>query len=178
MFNIVVLVGLILAVGVIQGKSRWENNKAYKETIRNYQTKHSLTDSELNLFKETLGEAKSLILRWEEANQQIKELTIVEARESGLRSSKEIFQELMEHPHKIHQLNEFLYIKLPGVVEASERVKQVREASLYTKEIDISVKSMIQTISVISASITDDYEAIVQEDSEEIALTKKIIGEK
>ncbi|MGX7238701.1 hypothetical protein RV11_GL001399 [Enterococcus phoeniculicola] len=178
MIYIVVLGGLLLVVGAIQGKSRWGNNKAYKENIRKYQTKHGLTDSELNLFKDTLGEAKALILRWEEANKGMKELTIVEAQESGLKSSKEIFQELMEHPQKIHQLNEFLYTKLPGVVEASERVRQIREASLSTKEIEASVKSMVQTISVISASITDDYEAIIQEDSEEIALTKKIIGEK
>ena len=178
MIYMTVLGVFLLVVWLLSGKSRWKNNKTYKENIRKYQTKHGLTDSELNLFKETLGEAKSLILRWEEANKGIKELTIVEKKESGLKSAKEIFRELMKHPQKILQLNEFLYIKLPEIVEASERVRQIREANLSTKEIETAVKSMVQTINAISASITDDYEEIIQEDSEEIALTKKIIGEK
>ncbi|MDT2680021.1 5-bromo-4-chloroindolyl phosphate hydrolysis family protein [Enterococcus gallinarum] len=178
MVYIAVLGGLLLIAGVLQGKNHWKNNKIYKENIRKYQKKHELTDSELNLLKETLGEAKALILRWEAANKGSKELASVEAKEGGLKSAKEIFQELMEHPQKMHQLNAFLYIKLPEIVEASERVKQIRETSLSTKQIEASVKSMVQTIEVISASITDDYEAIIQEDSEEIALAKKIIGDK
>ncbi|KAF1299629.1 hypothetical protein BAU15_00610 [Enterococcus sp. JM4C] len=165
-------------VGFTTGKSHRAAIKAYKENLRKYQKEKKLTDSELQLFKETLGEAKELILSWEETNKGIKSLNMIEAQELGLKSSKEIFKELMEHPKEINQLNEFLYIKLPGVVDASKRVRQIYEAGLSTPEIDESLKSMQHTIEVISRSITDDYEAIVQEDSEEIALTKKIIGEK
>ncbi|MGM0125977.1 hypothetical protein IGI37_003378 [Enterococcus sp. AZ194] len=178
MIEIIVIGGILLTSGISIIKNRLKENKVHNTNIRMYQKEKGLTDSELNLLRETLGEVKSLILSWEKTNIGIKDLNIVEAQESGIKSAKEIFQELMENPKKLNQLNEFLYIKLPGVVDASKRVRKIRESGLSTPEIEESVKSMVHTIRVISASITDDYEAIVQEDSEEIALTKKIIGEK
>ena len=47
-----------------------------------------------------------------------------------------------------------------------------------TEEITLATNGILSTIRVLSESITDDYERLVSEASEEIALSKKLVERK
>lgn len=174
-------VGIIVFILFIIG-AKWREriliNRTYKERIERFQAKHHLSKSELTLFRETLGEAKDEILRIEGITKKYKQLAAIETGEAGIKSAKEIFKKLMENPQNINQLGDFLYQKLPGLVEATVKIEQIKQAELSTPEIEQSVAEILDTIQVLSASITDDYEQIIQLESEDIALTKKLVGRK
>lgn len=169
---------IILFVGVfvvIKAVEYFKRVYIYKKKIKIYQQENKLTSDELLLFKETMAVVKKQILFLESAESKSKALLAIEKKEKGVASAKLIFKELMKEPQAMTELEQFLYRKLPSLVEASEKLVEIQESKLSTSEIEKSKKVILDTISSISASITDDYEAIVQEDSEDIYLSKKLI---
>ncbi|NSS18224.1 hypothetical protein HRG19_17935, partial [Enterococcus faecalis] len=63
-------------------------------------------------------------------------------------------------------------------LRASERFLSIKEDKLSTEEITLATNGILSTIRVLSESITDDYERLVSEASEEIALSKKLVERK
>ncbi|NSS18222.1 hypothetical protein HRG19_17925, partial [Enterococcus faecalis] len=63
-------------------------------------------------------------------------------------------------------------------LRASERFLSIKEDKLSTEEITLATNGILSTIRVLSESITDDYEKLVSEASEEISLSKKLVERK
>ncbi|OEG09740.1 hypothetical protein BCR21_14500 [Enterococcus ureasiticus] len=169
------MLGLFVLLVLIKGIEYFKRMYTYKKRIKTYQKHNCLTSDELLLFKETMSITKKQIILFETTISKSKVLMKIETKEKGLQSSKLLFDELMKHPKEMTELEQFLYIKLPGIVEATEKFIQIQNAQLSTSEIEKSKARVLETISSISASITDEYEEIIQEDSEDIYLTKKLI---
>lgn len=149
-----------------------------QQKIKEYQEKHQLTKADLQVFRQQMRELKENIIQLEQITQGNTDLKKIEKAEAGLASAKEIFQELMAHPNDLTKYGDFSYKKLPSLLDASVRLEEIQKSNLQTPEIKISLTRIKETIQFISASITDDYERIVAEDSEEIALAREYIGEK
>lgn len=173
------IVGIVVIVLAIWGANRlyvdYKTRKVFTDRQSKYKEVHQLSDQDLELFKKTMGEMKNQILGIEEATNKNKDLKKIEKSESGIKSAKEIFQELMAEPNDLTKYGDFIYKKLPSMLDACTRLNKIEETGLNSKEIRESVTSILETVTFISASITDEYERIVKEDSEEIALSKKII---
>ncbi|EOH72810.1 5-bromo-4-chloroindolyl phosphate hydrolysis family protein [Enterococcus malodoratus] len=150
-------------------------NTLYRQRIKNYQEEKQLSNVDLEIFHEAMEELRQQILRYEAATKKNKRLRAIEKEHGGLKSSKEIFQELMAHPDELTKFSDFLYHAIPSAADASEKVDAITEVDLPTPEIEKSLENILTTMTVISSSITSDYEAIIREDSEEIELTKKIL---
>lgn len=173
---ILILIGFILLLFIVlKLRERIKINHTYRERLEKFQKKHHLSKADLNLFRDTLGEAKVAILEVERVTKHYKQLKAIEKNEAGIRSAKEIFKKMMADPQSLSHFDDFLYIKLPSLVEAVLKIEQIKEASLTTPEIKKSTKQILETVQVLSASITDDYERIIQEASEDIALSKKLV---
>lgn len=173
------IVGIVIIGLAIWGGSRIYTNhkikKEFNDRQKKYKETHQLSDQDLELFKKTMGEIKNQILELEAATNKNKDLKKIEHTESGIKSAKEIFLELMAEPNDLTKYGDFIYKKLPSMLDACTRLNKIEETGLNSKEIRESVTSILETVTFISASITDEYERIVKEDSEEIALSKKII---
>ena len=169
------IIGFLLLLLILKGIEYFARVHAYKKRIKEYQKKNELTTDEIVLFKETMSIAKDQIILLELTINKSKALMKIETKEKGLGSSKLLFSELMEQPKRMTELEQFLYIKLPGIVEASEKLIQIQEAQLSTADIERSKKMIMETITSYSSSITDEYEEIIQDASEDIYLTKKLI---
>ncbi|HDT8010657.1 TPA: 5-bromo-4-chloroindolyl phosphate hydrolysis family protein, partial [Enterococcus faecalis] len=98
--------------------------------------------------------------------------------ELGVASAKGIFKHLVKYPEAITHFSDFLYHKVPEILRASERFLSIKEDKLSTEEITLATNGILSTIRVLSESITDDYERLVSEASEEIALSKKLVERK
>lgn len=153
----------------------WKQNNMYRQQIKNYQEVNQLSNTDLEIFHEAMSDLKQQIVRYEEATKKNKHLLEIEKEYGGLKSSKEIFQELFNHPDELTKFSDFLYHAIPSAAEASEKVLSIAQAELPTPDIEKSVNNILETMTVISSSITGDYEKIIREDSEEIELTKQIL---
>lgn len=87
-------------------------------------------------------------------------------------------QWLVKYPEAITHFSDFLYHKVPEILRASERFLSIKEDKLSTEEITLATNGILSTIRVLSESITDDYEKLVSEASEEISLSKKLVERK
>lgn len=174
------IVGIVIIGLAIWGGNRfyssYKTKKVFNDRQKKYKETHQLSDKDLELFKKTMGEMKNQILGIEEATNKNKDLKKIENLEAGIKSAKEIFQELMAEPNELTKYGDFIYKKLPSMLDACIRLNKIEGTKLNSKEIRESVDSILETVTFISASITDEYERIVKEDSEEIALSKKVIG--
>ena len=86
--------------------------------------------------------------------------------------------DLEKYPEAITHFSDFLYHKVPEILRASERFLSIKEDKLSTEEITLATNGILSTIRVLSESITDDYEKLVSEASEEISLSKKLVERK
>ncbi|MGX7199116.1 5-bromo-4-chloroindolyl phosphate hydrolysis family protein [Enterococcus nangangensis] len=157
---------------------KWQIERVYRQRIDVYQKQHQLSSSELTLFRDTLGAAKEQILIIDSLTRSLPSLRAVEAETGGLKSAKQIFQQLMQEPQALNDFGDFLYQKLPSLVKAAEKLQEIKNSGVNTPEIKSSVNKILETITVIANSITDDYESLINEDSQEISLTKKILEKK
>ena len=128
----------------------------YKKNLKKYQTTHHLTDSDLEMYQRIMDEQVEL----------------------GVASAKGIFKHLVKYPEAITHFSDFLYHKVPEILRASERFLSIKEDKLSTEEITLATNGILSTIRVLSESITDDYEKLVSEASEEISLSKKLVERK
>ena len=125
----------------------------YKKNLKKYQTTHHLTASDLEMYQRIMDEL-------------------------GVASAKGIFKHLVKYPEAITHFSDFLYHKVPEILRASERFLSIKEDKLSTEEITLATNGILSTIRVLSESITDDYEKLVSEASEEISLSKKLVERK
>ena len=169
---------LLISIIIFDKRQQINLNMKHKKRIKDYQNKNELSDSELNLFKETMSVAKGQIIEWELVVDGSKILKKKQEIIIGIKSAQEIFKELMEHPKEMTELHDFLYTKLPGVLSASKSFIAIEEADISTDEIKQSLASILSTIIMVSESITDDYEEIIAEDLDEINVTKQLVGKK
>ena len=137
----------------------------YKKNLKKYQTTHHLTDSDLEMYQRIMDELKKQII-------YLNELT------NKSRNLKKIEQVEVKYPEAITHFSDFLYHKVPEILRASERFLSIKEDKLSTEEITLATNGILSTIRVLSESITDDYEKLVSEASEEISLSKKLVERK
>ncbi|MGM0238295.1 MULTISPECIES: 5-bromo-4-chloroindolyl phosphate hydrolysis family protein [Enterococcus] len=163
---------------VVRTLSNYSINKVFIDRQKKFKTEHQMSDQDLRLFQQTMEELKKQIIYIEQVTNMNNHLKKIEKKEAGIVSAKQIFQELMNEPKDLTKYGDFIYKKLPSMEHACSKLMNIEDSNLNTPEIKDSKNNILQTINFISSSITDDYERLVEEDSTEIALSKKVIGEK
>lgn len=169
---------IVIVIVFFKNYQQRKLKRAYKERLRAYQIKNKLSESELTLFKEVMGVAKEQIIEWEVTLKKSYRLKKIKKVKVGLVSAKEIFKDLMNHPDELTEVHEFLYTKLPGVLEATQKFIMIEASSVNTKEINDSLNAIQETIVLISESITDDYEELIKEDVSDVDITKQMVVKK
>ena len=125
-----------------------------------------------------MDELKKQIIYLNELTNKSRNLKKIEQVKLGVASAKGIFKHLVKYPEAITHFSDFLYHKVPEMLRASERFLSIKEDKLSTEEITLATNGILSTIRVLSESITDDYEKLVSEASEEISLSKKLVERK
>lgn len=166
---------LIMIVVINKTQDQLKNNRIFQKKIQDFQLKHKLSDADLNLFKNTMGEAKDQIIEWETLVNQSKRMKQIPKVLTAIKSAKEIFRRLMDNPKNMTEMNDFLYTKLPGILDATKRFTDIEKSKIETSEIGQSLKVITKTIMVVSESIIDDYEIIVQKEADEVTVTQRIV---
>lgn len=172
----VLILLVIVIIVLLKNSKKIKLSRKYKKGIIEFQKKHDLTNSEIELFKETMDIAKQQIIEWEEVINSSPNLKKNKSVKTALKSSKEIFKYFMDFPNGITVFNDFLYIKLPGVLAASEKYRAIESSKIKTEEVSESLATMLISLVAISESITDDYEKSVEEDLNEVEITKRMVG--
>lgn len=147
----------------------------YTRSIEAYKQTHKLSNQDFKLFKASMDELRDQIVRYNAATRKSKQLIAIEKECNGVKSSKKMFQELFENPGHLIQYSTFLYQAMPHAADFSEKLVEIEKAKINNPRIQESVANLLESLRVISTSITDNYEQLIEEDSEDSVLTKQIL---
>lgn len=176
-YRMLLVVIVLIGTGVVIYKNN-ERIKLffnYKKRLKNYREQHHLSQGDLELFKETMGLAKVQIIEWEELIEKSNRLKKSTEIKTAIKSAQEVFKRLMEYPNEMTEFDDFLYIKLPGVLSGIQRYETIESSKIKTEEIKESMETIYLSIITISESITDDYEESIVDVMNEVGITEKMI---
>ncbi|OFI46408.1 5-bromo-4-chloroindolyl phosphate hydrolysis family protein [Floricoccus penangensis] len=158
-------------------KNNIKKNKANK--IQHYKEK-GLDDKDIDIFRDTMKEARDNIKFWNSQLPKYEKLDIIEEQTAGLESSKKIFQAIVEEPAEMTKENDFLYKDLPNMVTLVKKYGELTDVRPETQEVKMELAERLYYITKLSEKITKNYQAMLIDDVDEIkhALKEKEIEEK
>ncbi|WP_081168301.1 5-bromo-4-chloroindolyl phosphate hydrolysis family protein [Lactococcus garvieae] len=161
---------LLVALWLISLFRRKSNKKestakkpARKENIRRYQ-EAGLSESDIEIFRETLGDAKENIEKWEANTNKNDELEVVESVTGGLEASKLLFKHIVQNPTQLTKQNDFLYKDLPNMVKLTEKYLEMQKQSIKTQEVSRDMDETLLLIKTLSANFSKNYHEILMDD--------------
>ncbi|EJV6887999.1 5-bromo-4-chloroindolyl phosphate hydrolysis family protein [Enterococcus faecalis] len=161
-----------LALTAFDIMKRYKLKVAQTTAIRQFQETNEMSVGDLQIFKETMGDAKKLIIEAEYSSSQLKDMP--EEVTQALQASKEIFSKLMVKPKDLILYGDFLYRTLPAFTSALERANKMNEMQLNSMEYKQNKEEVTRFLIDLSANILEDYGQYMNEEFEETKIAHEI----
>src|SRR5699024_9656970 len=101
---ILILLVALWLISLMKNKSNKKNKTAKKpprkENIQRYQ-EAGISESDIEIFRDTLADAKENIEKWETNTKKNDELEVVESVTGGLEASKLLFKHIVQNPTQL-----------------------------------------------------------------------------
>lgn len=134
--------------------------------VHAFQEENKLSNRDLKVFKEVMGEAKNQILLAEQLAKQMKHS--VPAIATTLEASKELFKYLMEEPKELILYGDFLYRDLPAFCSVLERRNTMESAGIASDETFQTQNELDNMLTEVSKKILKAYNQYQEEQQEEV----------
>ncbi|MGM0174681.1 5-bromo-4-chloroindolyl phosphate hydrolysis family protein [Enterococcus sp. DIV0800] len=181
------IVFLMLAVGgwlIYSGFKGRKTGSRKKEEIpfltkekEAYYKKNGMSESEIELFRETMNLSKQQVLRLQQNIQKSAKLKAIDLRHDTLKAAKALFKELVKEPTRLPEASQFLYTHLPNIVDLTDHYVEINSHEVKSKEVYGKLEESAQIIDQMADLIVKDYHQFVSEDLEdmdvEISIAKK-----
>lgn len=155
------LVRLIIGVsGTSEKKDKKNPELNLKKKIKHYK-EAGLSDTEIEIFRETMSEAKRQIDIWSKASQERSDLSVIEDVTGGVISAKKTFQFIVQNPQELTKQNTFLYKDLPNMVKLIESHGKLQAVA---KQNERDISEILLLIRTLSSQIADNYRGILMRD--------------
>lgn len=145
-----------------------------------YYLEHGMTKSEIDLFRNTMNQAKKQIEQLQNNTTQNAKLKAIDLRYDTLRVAKALFKELVKDPTKLPEASQFLYTHLPNLVDLTDNYVTISNHEIKTKETYAKLDEGSQIIAQVSQLIAQDYHQFVADDLDdldvEVSIAKQSIN--
>ncbi len=164
---ILLLLVALWLISLMRNKSN-KKNKAVKkpprkENIQRYQ-EAGLSESDIEIFRETLADAKENIEKWEANTKKNDELEVVESVTGGLEASKLLFKYIVQNPTQLTKQNDFLYKDLPNMVKLTEKYLEMQKQSVKSEDVSRDMDETLLLIKTLAMNISKNYHEILMDD--------------
>lgn len=138
-----------------------------------------LSDSEIELFRDTMNQAKIQIEQLQKNVRSNSKLKALDLRHDYLKISKALFKEIVKNPTRLSDASLFLYTHLPNLVDLTNKYVEINNHEIKSREAYDRLEEGIQVIEQLTELIQRDYQDFVADDFEdmdiEINMAKKHI---
>lgn len=138
-----------------------------------------LSDSEIELFRDTMNQAKIQIDQLQKNVRSNSKLKALDLRHDYLKISKALFKEIVKNPTRLSDASLFLYTHLPNLVDLTNKYVEINNHEIKSREAYDRLEEGIQVIEQLTELIQRDYQDFVADDFEdmdiEINMAKKHI---
>lgn len=132
------------------------NQHPNKDMYEHYK-KHGLDHKEIDYFRQQMATAKEQIETIEKNVQQTAKLRAIETRNNSIKVCQSFFKDIVNHPQKIGQANQFLYRFLPSLVDLTDKYNEINNHVAKNKQTYQILEKSAQTIDLVCQQITDEY---------------------
>ncbi|WP_270231014.1 5-bromo-4-chloroindolyl phosphate hydrolysis family protein [Lactococcus formosensis] len=164
---ILILLVALWLISLMKNKSNQKNKTAKKpprkENIQRYQ-EAGLSESDIEIFRDTLADAKENIEKWETNTKKNDELEVVESVTGGLEASKLLFKHIVQTPTQLTKQNDFLYKDLPNMVKLTEKYLEMQKQSVKSEEVSRDMDETLLLIKTLAMNISKNYHEILMDD--------------
>nr|UKS68926.1 5-bromo-4-chloroindolyl phosphate hydrolase [Lactococcus garvieae] len=165
--TIIILLVALWLISLMRNKTNKKNKTAKKpprkENIQRYQ-EAGLSESDIEIFRDTLADAKENIEKWEANTKKNEELEVVESVTGGLESSKLLFKHIVQNPTQLTKQNDFLYKDLPNMVKLTEKYLEMQKQSVKSEEVSRDMDETLLLIKTLATNISKNYHEILMDD--------------
>ncbi|MCI3870965.1 5-bromo-4-chloroindolyl phosphate hydrolysis family protein [Lactococcus petauri] len=165
--TILILLVALWLISLMRNKSNKKNKTAKKpprkENIQRYQ-EAGLSESDIEIFRDTLADAKENIEKWEVNTKKNDELQVVESVTGGLEASKLLFKHIVQNPTQLTKQNDFLYKDLPNMVKLTEKYLEMQKQSVKSDEVSRDMDETLLLIKTLATNISKNYHEVLMDD--------------
>jgi 5-bromo-4-chloroindolyl phosphate hydrolysis protein len=165
--TIIILLVALWLISLMRNKTNKKNKTAKKpprkENIQRYQ-EAGLSESDIEIFRDTLADAKENIEKWEANTKKNEELEVVESVTGGLEASKLLFKYIVQNPTQLTKQNDFLYKDLPNMVKLTEKYLEMQKQSVKSEEVSRDMDETLLLIKTLATNISKNYHEILMDD--------------
>ena len=129
-----------------------------------------LSKDEMKFFRETMQTAKINILELEQNMRQSTKLTAIERRNNTIHLAKALFKEITQEPHRLHDVDKFLYVHLPSLKDLTAKYIEVDNHEVKHKSTFDVLEESANTIDGMCNLIAEDYVSFKSDDIDDIEL--------
>jgi len=141
------------------GKSKSKKGKKFNH-IADYK-EAGLSEGDIDIFRQTMAEARSNIESWETRVDKLDELSVIEDVTGGLESAKKTFQFIVKNPQELNKQGDFLYKDLPNMVKLTESFAKLKAEPVAN---DRDMSETLLLLRTLSEHIAENYHGILMKD--------------
>lgn len=133
-----------------------------------------LTSEEIRFFRETMQTAKNQILKIEKDFDSAAKLKAIEHRHNTVRIAKSLFREITQNPRKLHEVDRFLYVHLPSLMDLSRKYVEIDHHEAKSKSTYEILEKSSETIDELCQLIVQDYVEFKSDDLNEMEIEMEL----
>lgn len=170
-----VLIGSVFLFFKRKNKNGTSLQKATDEKLQrltsekeDFYLQQGLSKEEMIFFRETMNTAKNQIVLLEKNFIQVSKLKAIETRNDTIQLTKSLFKEIVEEPRRLHEVDQFLYVHLPSLVELTSKYIEINQHKVKNKATFDVLDKSATTIDQMCQLIATDYEHFMSNDLEDM----------
>lgn len=173
-----ILGGLLFSVTGLKKQSKSTDKKAtideslhrLTEDKETFYKEAGMSKEETQFFRETMNTAKNQILVLEQNLKQVSKLKAIESRNNTIHLTQALFKDITNEPRRLHEVDKFLYVHLPSLVDLTEKYNEINNHEIKNKTTFETLEKSASTIDEMCQLIAVDYAAFKADDLAEMDL--------
>lgn len=136
-----------------------------------------LSNDDISFFRETMMTARDQIYSIENMMNDSSKLSAIEKRNNTIEISKAMFNDIVQEPERLHEVNQFLYVHLPSLNDLVEKYTAIEKHKAKSKATFEILNKSANTIDQLCDQITQDYLEFKKTDVSSLDSSIEILNE-
>ncbi|MGY3779045.1 5-bromo-4-chloroindolyl phosphate hydrolysis family protein [Isobaculum melis] len=156
------IISLILFIIILPDKKKKASIKKQEQYAA-----LGLDKQEIDFFRETMSTAKEQIVAIEKNMIYTTKLQAIESRNNTVKIMHGLFKGITNHPLRLHEVDQFLYVHLPSLLELTTHYLEINQQEIKNKAVYEAINESAEGIDQLCQDISQDYATFFTEENEE-----------
>ncbi|WP_125605333.1 5-bromo-4-chloroindolyl phosphate hydrolysis family protein [Lapidilactobacillus bayanensis] len=152
-------------------KAAGSKEKEPSKKLLNHYYQVGLSDADINVFRETMADAKQQIVELQTTMTAVPKLRAINLNHDTLEVSKAMFAALVREPQRLQEAADFLYKHLPSSVQIAKKYQEINRHEIKTADTYAVLDRSVEVLANLSEQMKKDYTNFVADDISDLSST-------